>query len=544
MLIRDINQTYSQLIYVQEELDLALKILEELSPFEEGHQFSPKFRAGIWDGKKKFFKIQDSKILIPKGLSRGISESFNIQYDELEDPIKFTREDLQKHIEELNLPFPPYEYQFDGVFEMLNDKRMTSIFATGSGKSLIAYLFLTFLVKRGLKTILLVPNVGLVEQMFGDFKEYGMSKEMEDNICKIYSGQEKVLEKPLIISTWQSMIRIVNHPFIGKIDAIFVDEAHGLNDIENSTGTIVSATENARWKIGVTGTLPETKIGRLSLYSFLGSLRIRIRPIDLINMGRATPVLVKMIYLNYTEAEKALVSKMEGKKKYNKEIKFLETYVQRNRTIIRISEGLTKKYGNSIVLFSSINHGELLLKLAMQERCNLLKDIDLDDIDFKVNLTSRTKTDKKYIIYQTLKETKNFKGLSNAICISDFDIFFVKGEVKGKERDEISKILEDKKEALLIANYATTSTGTSIKNIHNIIFSITTKGFIRVSQSLGRGMRLHKDKEAVRIIDFVDDLRFDRKNAKNNYALDHSEKRLNDVYYFNGYPVEAIELKV
>ena len=537
MLLTDINHTYTQLDYTESELDNALKVLEELSPYMDNYQFLPQFRAGIIDGKKRFYNIVDGKVLVPKGLSDGISSKFQIPYSKLIDEIKFTKEDLQKHIDTLNLPFQPYEYQFDGVLEMLNEKRMVSIFATGSGKSLIAYIFLTFLVSIGRKTILLVPNVGLVEQMYNDFIDYGMKD--DTFICKIYSGQEKLLEKPLIISTYQSMIRIVKEPFIKQIDGIFVDEAHGLNDIENSMGQIVAATENAKWKIGVTGTLPESETGRLSLYSFLGSLRIRIRPIDLIKMGRATPVLVKMIYFNYDKkVTKKLIKNMKAKTAYNKEIQFLESFIPRNENIIKIAENVTKKYGNSIVLFSSIAHGELLTKIAMKKRVPELSNIPLDDIEFKVKLTSRTKIEKKYVIYQTLKETKTFSGVENSFCLSDYDIFFIKGEVSGAERVEISNILENKREALLIANYATTSTGTSIKNIHNIIFSITTKGFIRVSQSLGRGMRLHSSKEAVRIIDVVDDI--DGKN----YALDHSYKRLHNVYFFNGYPVEEMEIKI
>jgi superfamily II DNA or RNA helicase len=503
----------------------------------ENYQFTYNYKIGLSDGRKYFYKVVDGKVLIPKGLSRGLSRDFNIPYEEIEDNIKFTKEELQDHIKSLNLPFEPYEYQFDGVLEMLNDKRMVGIYATGAGKSLIFYLFLTFLLKRGYKSILLVPNVGLVEQMYNDFKDYGMSDEISKNIAKIYSGQEKNVEAPLIISTWQSMIKLIKYPFIKTIDAIAVDEAHGLNDIENSIGKIVSVTENAKWKIGLTGTLPEAETGRLSLYSFLGSLNVRIRPIDLIKMGRATPVSVKMIYLNYDKNKaKQLISKMIAKKKYNKEIQFLESYLPRNEVIIKIANSVTQKYGNSILLFSSIVHGELLLKIAMKNKIPELKSIDYEDIEFKTKLSSKTKRTGEVIFYQSL--AKNYIPKPNEYCINDYDIYFVKGEVKGEERHKISKILEEKKNALLIANFATTSTGTSIKNIHNIIFGITTKGFIRVSQSLGRGMRLHNSKNKVNIIDIVDDI--DGKN----YALQHSEKRLSNVYHFNGYPIDEKELQL
>jgi len=50
------------------------------------------------------------------------------------------------------------------------------------------------------------------------------------------------------------------------------------------------------------------------------------------------------------------------------------------------------------------------------------------------------------------------------------------------------------------------STGISIKNIHYIIFAAGGKSKIKTLQSIGRGLRVHENKDILTIIDLVDEL--------------------------------------
>ena len=103
--------------------------------------------------------------------------------------------------------------------------------------------------------------------------------------------------------------------------------------------------------------------------------------------------------------------------------------------------------------------------------------------------------------------------------------------------------------AVVFASYGTLSTGVSIKRIHNIILSSTTKSPIRLQQTVGRGMRLHDKKEWVKIWDFIDD--FSRENKKTgnliessrNHCLKHADERMS-LYLDNGYPIADAEIKV
>lgn len=106
--------------------------------------------------------------------------------------------------------------------------------------------------------------------------------------------------------------------------------------------------------------------------------------------------------------------------------------------------------------------------------------------------------------------------------------------------------IEQKPAAVLIGSYNTMSTGVNIKRIHNIILATTTKSFIKLNQTVGRGMRLHEDKEKVCIYDITDDFSSMTKTGKRrnvNYALKHSEERINQ-YLDNGYPIAEKEIQL
>jgi len=60
------------------------------------------------------------------------------------------------------------------------------------------------------------------------------------------------------------------------------------------------------------------------------------------------------------------------------------------------------------------------------------------------------------------------------------------------------------------------STGISIKNIHYIVFAAGGKSKIKTLQSIGRGLRVHENKDILTLVDIVDDL---------IYGIKHYDKR-------------------
>ena len=103
-------------------------------------------------------------------------------------------------------------------------------------------------------------------------------------------------------------------------------------------------------------------------------------------------------------------------------------------------------------------------------------------------------------------------------------VFFVYGGVDGKDREEIRKITEKEKDAIIVASFGTFSTGINIRNLHNIIFASPTKSKIRNLQSIGRGLRKGDNKEEAVLFDIADDLSY---KSYTNYTLKHFKERIN-----------------
>ena len=76
---------------------------------------------------------------------------------------------------------------------------------------------------KGKQILIIVPTTSLVEQMYGDFKDYGWDVE---RFChKIYQGQDKQTNKKVVISTWQSIYKM-DRDYFAKFAVVMGDECH------------------------------------------------------------------------------------------------------------------------------------------------------------------------------------------------------------------------------------------------------------------------------------------------------------------------------
>jgi len=394
---------------------------------------------------------------------------------------------------------------------------------TGAGKSLVLYILGRFFLAKGLKGVLIVPNVGLVEQMKSDYITYSAesSFDFEKDCHVIYAGKPKHFEKKFTITTWQSMAK--SKELFKDVDFILVDEAHLANG--SSIRDLVNASINSKYKIGVTGTVPDNLELRFYLTSAFGQIKKLVTSQQLIQAGYLTPVNILLWYIKHPYMKKMT---------WAEESAYFEECQPRNEFLVKLALSLTKKRGNTLLLFNKIKHGKLLVQEALKQKLNPTQKIKEQSKEVIFSLTpSKDKREwPNALIYTTDDKAK---GTFNKI--SSLKIFYISGAVKGSERDYVRKILENEKEALLIANYATTSTGINIKNLHNIIFGISRKSEISILQSIGRSMRLHDDKEDALIVDIEDEITPKRKKAKpSNYCAKHLESRLS-YYMENEYPL-------
>ena len=99
--------------------------------------------------------------------------------------------------------------------------------------------------------------------------------------------------------------------------------------------------------------------------------------------------------------------------------------------------------------------------------------------------------------------------------------FFVFGGTDSETREEIRRIVETERDAIVVASFGVFSTGINIRNLHNLIFASPYKSRIRNLQSIGRGLRMHESKRAgAKLYDIADNFN------NNNHTLKHFVKRI------------------
>jgi len=113
---------------------------------------------------------------------------------------------------------------------------------------------------------------------------------------------------------------------------------------------------------------------------------------------------------------------------------------------------------------------------------------------------------------------------------------FVSGDTKLTERKEEYDEVATSSDKVIVATYGVAAVGINLPRIFNLVLIEPGKSFVRVIQSIGRGIRKAEDKDFVQIWDFTSSCRFSKR---------HLTKR--KEYYREAkydYTVEKLEYKV
>jgi len=473
------------------EKHITKELSEYFTFFVPGYQFVPAYRNRIWDGKIRMFNLQTNQIylgLLPYIEAFCNERSYTFDYGnprpDIEDECSVYH--AKKFIGDLNIhargePIEIREHQLDAYIHAMQKRRALLVSPTASGKSLIIYLIFRQLRQyQNLKGLIIVPTTSLVEQLYSDFGDYNNGEMTE--VHRIYQGKEKNTDKPLAISTWQSLYKLPKEYF-HQFDYIIGDEAHLFK--AQSLTTILTSCVNAKYRIGLTGTLDGTKTHKLVLEGLFGTVKKVISTKELIDKQQLSNFEIKCLVLKHTDDE-CLKAK---DKTYQEEIEYLISHEARNKFIKNLAVSLGK---NTLILFQMVDkHGRIL--------------------------------------YDMIKNTKN---------ISNRKVFFIYGGTETTDREEIRKIMEIENDAIIVASFGTFSTGINIRNLHNIIFAMPTKSSIRTLQSIGRGLRQSDGKEIATLYDIADDLRY-KKHM--NYTLKHFLERTK-IYNEERFPFKIYKI--
>jgi len=431
--------------------------------------FMPSYRSKHWDGKIRLFSPHTGEIycgLLDRLITWCGEHEYKMKFesnkyygDVLESNPMVTMEGVKSFMTSIT-SFKPRDYQVKAVYQALKNNRKLIISPTASGKSMMIYSVVRYHVAKGEKILIVVPTTSLVEQMYKDFIDYGW--DAEAHCHKIYAGYEKVSDKDVTITTWQSIYKMPKKYF-DEFTTVIGDEAHQFK-AKSLTG-IMTKCHNAKYRIGFTGTLDGTKTHKWVLEGLFGPADKIVNTEELIDQGYLSKFEIKVLILKHE------YQKFET---YEDEIQFLINNDRRNKFISNLALDLK---GNTLILYSRVStHGQ--------------------------------------VIYDLLNNSKT----------QDRKVFFIHGGVNTDEREDVRKITESEDNAIIVASYGTFSTGINIKNLHNVIFSSPSKSRIRNLQSIGRVLRKGQAKNLATLYDVSDDVT--NKNGKKNYTLNHLVERI------------------
>ena len=92
------------------------------------------------------------------------------------------------------------------------------------------------------------------------------------------------------------------------------------------------------------------------------------------------------------------------------------------------------------------------------------------------------------------------------------DSVFISGETKLTERKEEYDEVKTSATKVIVATYGVAAVGINIPRIFNLVLIEPGKSFVRVIQSIGRGIRKADDKEHVEIWDITSDCKFAKRH--------------------------------
>ena len=482
--VEKLNEVY---LKIEADADIRRELSDYFSFEVPGYKFTPQYRNRVWDGKIRLYSYATGQMYV--GLYPYLKDwcsKKNVQITENNEIVtnnSVTAAECQALLDTYDMSITPRDYQFDAFQYALQYDRGLILSPTASGKSLISYMLVRhYLSMINNNILIIVPTTSLVEQLYKDFKDYGY--DVENNVSRKYHGYDIDENKRIIISTWQSLYKLPKS-FFSQFGAVIGDEAHLFKAV--SLTKIMTKLVDCKYRIGMTGTLDDSKTHKLVLQGLFGHVNKVTSTKQLIDKKQLADLKVYCLILNYTDEDK----KTNSGVKYHEELEWLVLNEQRNKYLRNLAAGLQ---GNTLCLFQLVEkHGKQLYELI-----------------------------------------KNKVG-------EDRKVFFVYGGVDAQQREKIREITEKSDNAIIVASYGTFSTGINIRNLHNIIFSSPSKSRIRNLQSIGRGLRLGDNKAQATLYDIADDLTY---RDKKNYTLTHFQQRIN-IYNEEGfnYEIHNVNLK-
>ena len=423
----------------------------------------PQYKLGRWDGKVAFFGIGGTGYVNHLDTIVDVLTKNNVQIVDIEDnrhPVQLNFQPVtERYWADQGVRWPkghPAEgeeiilrdYQVEAINNFLQHPQSLQEIATGAGKT-ITTATLSHICEPYGRSLVIVPNKSLVTQTEEDYKNCGLD-------VGVYFGDRKELGKTHTICTWQSL-NILDKKFKDGETVLSLAEF-----LEGVSAIIVDEVHQAKAEVLknlLTRNLKNAPIrwgltGTVPKEKFeFESIHASLGPV----IGNITAKelqdkgVLAQCHVNICQLIDTQVHT-----DYQSELKYLVTNEARIDYIGKLLNTV-KQDGNTLILVDRISAGEML-----QER------------------------------------------IPGSV--------FVKGDVKLKDRKEAYDEINEGTNHVVIATYGVASVGINIPRIFNLVLIEPGKSFVRVIQSIGRGVRKAKDKDFVQIWDVTSTCKFAKRH--------------------------------
>ena len=444
------------------ELDARRALVNAFKYDVPGARYLPAVRLGRWDGKVSYFQLGGSTYvnLLPEIVP--ILEKFN--YDiELDDQRTYSTTFDFDHIKEDSFahkvwpkthpmagqPVVLRDYQVEIINAFLGNPQCIQEVATGAGKTLITAALSLSIEPYG-RSIVIVPNKSLVTQTEADYINLGLD-------VGVYFGDRKEMGRTHTICTWQSLNVLMKNTKSGVADVTIQDF------IEDVVCVMVDEVHMAKadaLKTLLTGIMSRVPIrwgltGTVPKEPFeFQALKCSLGPV--INQLSASELqdrgVLAQCHVNIVQ----LVDHAEFSN-YQSELKFLLEEPDRLTAIANLITHVNDT-GNTLVLVDRVAAGHALIERLGDQAV------------------------------------------------------FVSGATKaGARQDEYDEIATSTGK-IIVATYGVAAVGINIPRIFNLVLLEPGKSFVRVIQSIGRGIRKAEDKDHVQIWDVTSTCKFAKRH--------------------------------
>ena len=444
------------------ELDARRALVNAFKYDVPGARYLPAVRLGRWDGKVSYFQLGGSTYvnLLPEIIP--ILEKFNYDID-LDDQRDYSTTFEFERVTETTFshimwgPGHPIEgqpivlrdYQVEIINNFLENPQSIQEIATGAGKTIMTAALSQRCEAHG-RTIVIVPNKSLVTQTEKDYIALGLD-------VGVFFGDRKEFRKTHTICTWQSLNVLMKNTKNSVAEITIHDF------IEDVVCVMVDEVHMA--KADALKTLLTSIMSRIPIrwgltgtvpkepYEFQ-ALKCSLGPV--INQLSASELQARGVLAQCHVNVVQLVDHAEFTN-YQSELKFLLEDPDRLDTIAKLIEQVNQT-GNTLVFVDRIAAGHGLI-----ERLG-----------------------------------------DHAVMVS--------GATKGTKRDEEYDEIATSTGKIIVATYGVAAVGINIPRIFNLVLVEPGKSFVRVIQSIGRGIRKAEDKDFVQIWDVTSTCKFARRH--------------------------------